>query len=62
MAEIILEGDVDKVISQNCPTSPFFKLREKWFYIGNIERKFQKTITSLQNYRKRSELLPVLNL
>ena len=41
-----------EVISQNCHTSPFFKLREKWFYIGYIERIFEKTITSLhgQNF------------
>ena len=56
---IILEGDV---VSQNCPISPFFKLREKWFYIEYIERIFQKAITSLQNYRKWSKLLPVSNL
>ena len=43
---------------------PFFKLRERCFYKGNIERihVFEKTITSLQNYRKQSILLPVSNL
>ena len=56
---VILEGDVGEVISNDCPTSPFFQLREKWFYIEDIERIFQKTITSLQSYRKRSKLLPV---
>ena len=59
---VILEGDVAEVISQNFPTSPFLKLREKWFYIGYIERIFEKTITSLQNDRKWSKLLPVSNL
>ena len=42
--------------------TPFLKLREKWFYIGYIERIFQKTITSLQNYGKRLKLLHVSNL
>ena len=37
---VILEGDVGEAISQNCPTSPFLKFREKWFYIGYIERIF----------------------
>ena len=40
---ILVKGDVEKVISQiYCPTSSFFKLREKWFYIGYdvIERKY----------------------
>ena len=31
-----------EVVYQNCPTSPIFKLREKWFYIGYIERIFLK--------------------
>ena len=41
-----------RIISQNYPTSPFFKLRKKWFYIGYIERihfssKLQKTVKTL---------------
>ena len=44
------------VYSRNYPTFSFFKLMEKWFYIGYIERIFQKTITSLQNYFKWSKL------
>ena len=53
-----------EVISQNFPTPAFLKLREKWFFIGYIENTnvFQKKITSLQNYRKRSKLLRVSNL
>ena len=39
---IILKRDVGEVVSQNRPT-------EKLFYIGYVERIFQKTITSLQN-------------
>ena len=31
-----------QVVSRNCPTSPFFKLKEKWFYIGYIERLYRK--------------------
>ena len=34
---IILEGDVGEVVSQKCPTSLFFKLTEKLFYIGYRE-------------------------
>ena len=48
-----IQNDVGEVIFYSCPTSPFFKLRVKWFHIGYIERIFLKTaITSLQNYRK----------
>ena len=50
---VILEGDVGEVINQNCPTSPFFKLREKWFYTEYTGRVFQKTI----KYSKRLSLL-----
>ena len=36
---VILEGDVGEVISENCPTSPFFKLREK-YYRKNIPKDY----------------------
>ena len=66
-SEVIMEGDVGVVISQNGPTSPLFKLRKKWFYIGYIERIFQKTNSLLfkitENGRNFSVGLPLnLNL
>ena len=44
---IIIEGDKAGLVSQNCPTSPLMKLREKWFYIGYIKTIFQKTNSKL---------------
>ena len=43
---------MEEEVSQNCPTFPFYKLTEKWFYILYIEKVFQKTNTFLQNYGK----------
>ena len=52
------------IISQDCPTFPFFKLREKWFYIGYIERIFQKTNLSskLQKMVKTSPCFKFVGL
>ena len=55
-SENILEGDTVSLL----PFSSSGTI--KWFYIGYIERIFQKTITSLQNYGKWSNLLHVSNL
>ena len=41
--DIILDGHVGEVISQNSPNFSLFKFREKLFYIGYTERIFQKT-------------------
>ena len=52
----------EKLSPKTVPLLPFFKLREEWFYIGYIERIFQKTITSLQNYRQRVKTSPWFKL
>ena len=63
---VILEGDVGEFISQNCPTSLFFfKLREKWFYIGYVVRIFQKNYhfsSKLQKMFKTSPHFKIVGL
>ena len=49
---IVLEEDVGEAVSQNCPTSPFFKLSEKWFY------KFETNFDPMKKeYSKRLSVL-----
>ena len=51
-----------EVVSQNCPNSSHFQTQREVVLHRIIERIFQKTITSLQNYGKRPKLLLVSNL
>ena len=46
------------VVSLKCPISPFFKLREKWFYIRYIERIFKKDYHFSSKLRKKVKIPP----
>ena len=65
LSGIILDGDVGEVISQNCPISPFIKLREKWFYIGIYRKNIPKDYhfsSKLQNMVKTSPCFKFVGL